>query len=200
MKHVRLVVAGILWVPAAFVLTAFLDGAALTAAQKEVVVINTPAAPVPVTGTVQIINPPAAPVPVTGTVEVVDRLHEPFLELASVSLPQGTLVDGVTFDVPEGKRLVLETLSLQISVPATQRVRAFLDVRVGNSAILSFIPVQSPGSILGTEYFIANQPFKLRKDAIPGATDEIRVRMLRDGALGSSDLLVTLHGYLVDLN
>jgi hypothetical protein len=73
----------------------------------------------------------------------------------------------VTFDIPDGKRLVMEAVPVQASVPAGQRVRVFLDVLLGIGPVLSVLPVQSPGPILGSEYYVANQPFKLRKDAMP---------------------------------
>jgi hypothetical protein len=133
-------------------------------------------------------------------VEVVnDALYVPYIRLDSASLSAGTQIGEVPFDIPDGKRLVVEAVSVQASVPAGQRVRVFLDVLEGISPVLSVLPVQSTGPILGTEYYVANQPFKLRRDAIPGSTDEIRVRVFRDSPTGEAGLLVTIHGYLVDL-
>lgn len=149
---------------------------------------------------VVVVNPPAEPVPVSGAVEVVnDARFEPYISLATTLLSAGTVLGEVTFDVPEGKRLIVETVSVQADVPTGQKVRVMLDVLVGISPTLSVVPVQSPGPFLGVEYYVANQPFKLRKDALPGATDEIRVRMIRDAPAGGAGLAVTIHGYLVDL-
>jgi hypothetical protein len=174
---------------AAVVALTLLSGSPVPAAQdKDVIVVNTPAAPVPVK--------------VTGTpaVEVVnDALYEPYIKLAGVSLSDGTLLGQVTFDIPDGKRLVIETVSVQVAVPSGQKVRVFLDVTEGLGSLLGVLPVQSPGPILGVEYFVANLPFKLRKDAIPGHTDEIVVRMGRDSSSGGASLLATIYGYLVDL-
>ena len=156
---------------------------ALAAADKDVVVVNPPGAPVPVTGAVEVVN---------------DALYMPYIKLASATLPNGTKLGEVTFDIPEGTRLVVETVSVQASVPAGQKVRVMLDVLEGISPVLSVVPVQSPGPFEGVEYYIANLPFKLRKDAMPGNTDEIRVRMSRDSMTGEGGLLVTIHGYLID--
>lgn len=174
----------VLLVSALTALSTLLAGPALAAPERDVVVVNPPTAPVPVTGAVEVVN---------------DALYQPYIRLASTSLPSGTAIGGVTFDVPEGKRLVVEAVSVQANVPAGQKVRVFLDVLEGISPILSVLPVQSPGSFQGVEYYVANLPFKLRKDAISGITDEIRVRMQRDATAGDSDLLVTIHGYLIDL-
>jgi hypothetical protein len=99
----------------------------------------------------------------------------------------------VSFDIPDGKRLVVETVSVQADVPAGQKVRVMLDVLEGISPVLSVMPVQSPGPFLGVEYYVANLPFKLRKDAMPGTTDEIRVRMIRDSSAGDAGLAATIH-------
>jgi hypothetical protein len=154
----------------------------LAASEKDVIVVNTPAAPVPVTGVVEVMN---------------DALYQPYIRLASVFLTGGTTRE-VSFDIPDGKRLVVETVSVQADVPAGQKVHVMLDVLEGISPVLSVVPVQSPGPFLGVEYYVANLPFKLRKDAMPGTTDEIRVRMIRDSSAGDAGLAATIHGYLVD--
>ena len=163
MRLTRKTLIGMGLVTAVVALT-LLSGSPVLAAQpdKDVIVVNTPAQPVPVTGTVKVTG--------TSAVEVVnDALNEPYIKLASVSLSDGTLLGQVTFDIPDGKRLVIETVSVQAAVPSGQKVRVFLDVTEGIGSLLGVLPVQSPGPILGVEYFVANLPFKLRKDAIPGA-------------------------------
>jgi len=192
MRLTRKILIGMGLVAAVVALTVLSGSPVLAAQDKDVIVVNTPAAPVPVTGTVAVKGTP--------TVEVVnDALYEPYIKLAGVSLSDGTLLGQVTFDVPDGKRLVIETVSVQAAVPSGQKVRVFLDVTEGIGSLLGVVPVQSPGPILGVEYFVANLPFKLRKDAIPGHTDEIVVRMGRDSSVGDAGLLATIYGYLVDL-
>src|SRR5262245_20612929 len=84
-----------------------------------------------------VVNPPAKPVPVTGAVEVVnDALYVPYIRLGSANLAVGSQIGEVMFDIPDGKRLVVEAVSVQASVPAGQRVRVFLDVLDGISPIL----------------------------------------------------------------
>jgi hypothetical protein len=80
-------------------------------------------------------------------------------------------------------------------------VRISLDSQVApsiNKYVIGVLTVQSPGPILGSEYYIANQPFKLRQDWFLGSNDEILVRMLRDSSVGDASLLVTVYGYLVN--
>ena len=60
-----------------------------------------------------------------------DALYEPYIKLAFFSLLDGTLLGEVDIDVPDGKRLVLETVSVQVGVPSGQKVRVFLEHRGG---------------------------------------------------------------------
>jgi hypothetical protein len=130
-------------------------------------------------------------VPVTGVVEVLnDSLYQPFIREASASFPAD--VGGVDVDIPNGKRLIVETLAVQVRVPAGQKVRVFLQIRDGITPILGVVPVQSPGPFLGAEYYIGNHPFKLCADAVNGLTNEISISMARDLLAGNAHLLVTV--------
>lgn len=188
MRLTRKALIGIGLVTAVVALTLLSGSPALAAQDKDVIVVNTPAAPVPVKVTG------------TPTVEVVnDALYEPYIKTAATFIGDGTILADVAFDIPDGKRLILETVSVQADVPSGQKVRVFLDVTLGLGSLIGFLPVQSPGPILGVEYYVANQPLKLRKDAVPGHTDEIVVRMIRDSSSGDASLGATIYGYLVDL-
>jgi len=174
-------------VTAVVALTLLSGSPVLSAPDKDVTVVNTPANPVPVTGSVEVVN---------------DTLYQPYIQLSSFDITEGNLLGEVLFDVPDGKRLILETLSVQVAVPEGQKVRVTLNAQVKPASpdkyFLGFVPVQSPGPILGVEYHIANQPFKLRQDWFSGSNSEITVNVLRDSSIGRATLLVTLYGYLVD--
>ena len=157
----------------------------LAASSKDVIVANTPGEPVPVTGSVEVVN---------------DSLYQPYIKTAAIVDSPNTQLQ-VAFDVPDGKRLILETVVVQADVPSGQKVRVSLDSQVNpviNAYVIGWLPVQSPGPILGVDYYIANQPFKLRQDWFSGSTAEIVVRMSRDSSSGLAGLLVTVYGYLVD--
>ena len=158
----------------------------LAASNKDVIVTNTSADPVPVTGSVEVVN---------------DALYEPYIKTASFELANGVRLGEVAFDVPNGKRLILETVAVQADVPSGQKVRVSLQAQVApaiNPYVIAFMPVQSPGPILGVDYYVANQPFKLRQDWFSGSNAEIKVSVLRDTSTGTAGLLVTVFGYLVD--
>lgn len=195
MKLTKKTLIGMGLIAAVVALTLLSVSPVLAAQDKDVIVVNTPAKPVPVTGTVAVTGTP--------TVEVVnDALYEPYIKTAVVSIGDGTALGEVAFDVPDGKRLILETVAVQAAVPSGQKVRVSLQAQVApsfNPYVLGFLPVQSPGPILGYEYYIANQPFKLRQNPMIGSNAEIKVSMLRDSSSGDATLLATIYGYLVDL-
>jgi hypothetical protein len=188
MKLTKKILVGMGLVAAVGALTLLSGSPVLAAQDKDVIVVNTQANPVPVAGSVEVLN---------------DALYQPYIQLnTSFDIPEGDLLGEVLFDVPDGKRLILETVSVQAAVPEGQKVRVVLDAQVKqtspNKYFLGFLPVQSPGPILGVEYYIANQPFKLRQDWFSGSNSEIIVRMSRDSSSGTATLFVTLYGYLVD--
>ena len=170
----------------AIVALTFLSGKpVLAASTKDVIVANTPAEPVPVTGEVEVLN---------------DSLYQPYIKTGAFFLANGVSLAELPFDVPDGKRLILETVAVQANVQPGQKVRISLDSQVApaiNKYVIGVLPVQL-GAIIGSEYYIANQPFKLRQDWFSGSHDEILVRMLRDSSAGDASLLVTIYGYLVD--
>jgi hypothetical protein len=174
-------------VTAVVALTLLSGSPVLAASTKDVIVANTPAEPVPVTGTVEVVN---------------DALYEPYIKTASVfDLDGGDVQFQVAFDVPDGKRLILETVVVQANVQSGQKVRVSLDSQVNpaiNKYVIGFLPVRDPVPFLGTDYYVVNQPFKLRQDWFLGSTDEIIIRMSRDSSSGEASLLVTVYGYLVD--
>jgi hypothetical protein len=181
MRLVKRTLTGMALVAAVGALPLLSGSPALAAPDKDVVVVNTPAAPVPVTGAVEVVN---------------DALHAPYIRLAFRSSrrePRRRSIRHPGRQAP-GRRSRVRSGQRRLA-----RECVFLDVLEGISPVLSVLPVQSTGPILGSEYYVANQPFKLRKDAMPGNTDEIRVRVFRDSPIHEADLLVTIHGYLVDL-
>ena len=185
MRLTKKTLIGMGLVTAVVTLTLVSGSPVLAASTKDVIVANTPGEPVPVTGTVEVVN---------------DALYQPYIKTAAIVDSLDTQLQ-VAFDVPNGKRLILETVVVQASVPSPQKVRVSLDSQINpaiNAYVIGWLPVQSPGPILGVEYYIANQPFKLRQDWFQNSTAEIIVRMSRDSSDGSASLLVTVYGYLVD--
>src|SRR5204863_8794717 len=99
-----------------------LVAATALSADKDVVVVNTPAQPVPTTVqgnvNVNIKNTPASPVPVKN---VFDPAQAPFADLKSVDFADGETQKDTFFDpVPLGKRLVIETVTARAQAKTGQ--------------------------------------------------------------------------------
>ncbi|MFL6157935.1 MAG: hypothetical protein ACJ72D_17725 [Marmoricola sp.] len=93
--------------------------AATKSAISNVFITNTAAHPVPVSGSLAVTNGPANPVPISGQVNVADD-RQPFQTRVFYHLDDGQYFDETSFDVPAGKRLVVEFISAEARVPTGQ--------------------------------------------------------------------------------
>ena len=132
----------------------------------------------------------------TPTVEVVnDALYTPYILQASAT--SSATLTTVTFNVPVGKRLIVETVSAQVDPGSQQEVRLTYNVKLTDGPfglMLGFLQVQPTGPT--SFYYVANQPLKMRVDHVSG--EEITFSATH-ALSGSCSLIVTLYGYLVDL-
>jgi len=133
------------------------------------------------------------PVAIEGVVQVLnDTLYEPYVVYQTT---EGS-VDSPTvyFDIPDGKRLIIETIAYQASLPAGTSNRMFLQPLIGTSRPLIPLVIQDRVDA-GGYYLVANIPFKIRIDSVEGSTQEV---MIRRGVGGDGTLGATICGYLVD--
>jgi hypothetical protein len=139
----------------------------------------------------------AEPVEIHGVVETLnDLLHQPYMVRGSDSLDSGAAPDSlvVDFDIPDGKRLIVETVTFQARAANGEESRLFLEPQTpqGNR-LLTYLSVQS----IIDGYMVSTLPVKLRIDAIEGSTSEVRIRL--GNTPGPASLGASLFGYLVDL-
>ena len=145
--------------------------------------------PITIDGAVTI----AEPVAIEGVVQVLnDTLYEPYVgyETTEGSVDSPT----VYFDIPDGKRLIIEMIAYQASLPAGTSNRMFLQPLIGTNRPLIPLVIQDRVDA-GGYYLVANIPFKMRIDSVEGSTQEI---MIRRGVGGAGTLGATICGYLVD--
>ncbi|MGH7287441.1 MAG: hypothetical protein ACREI8_05415 [Myxococcota bacterium] len=161
---------------------------------KPVLVVNSPAEPVPVDGTVSV----EGPVTVT---DADNPAFQPFQNEELFSIPAGSLGDDESFTVPSGKRLVIEFVSFKLVVPTGQKP-TFNWVRINGStgSVDFFFPltVQATGDLIGgvnSDIFIGSSETRLYAD--PGSTVGLSVRRDADVSTGSAS--VSVSGHLVDL-
>lgn len=133
------------------------------------------------------------PVAIEGVVQVLnDTLYEPYL-VAQITV-EANDSPTVYFDIPDGKRLIVETIAYQASLPAGTSNRMFLHPLIGTSRLLIPLLIQDRVEA-GGYYLVGNIPFKMRIDSVEGSTQEI---MIRRGVGGDGTLNATISGYLVD--
>lgn len=139
----------------------------------------------------------AQPVEIYGVVETLnDLLHQPYMVRGSDTLDAGATPRSLTvdFDIPDGKRLIVETVSFQARAANGEQSRMFLEPQTSEgNRLLTYLSVQS----VIDGYMISTLPVKLRIDAIEGSTSEVRIRL--GNTPGSASLGAALFGYLVDL-
>lgn len=135
----------------------------------------------------------AEPVAVEGVVQVLnDTLYEPYVGYQTTEGSGESPT--VYFDIPDGKRLIIEMIAYQASLPAGTSNRMFLQPLIGTNRPLIPLVIQDRVDA-GGYYLVANIPFKMRVDSVAGSTQEI---MIRRGVGGVGTLGATICGYLVD--
>jgi hypothetical protein len=101
------------------------------------------------------------------------------------------------FEVPAGKRLVIETVTLEATVPSGQIVGARLGAFLNNRWIERALALRSQ-SLGGLESFVGTHPIRVRVDALgPGSLPEVGITLARRAADGEATVLATVDGYLV---
>ncbi len=186
---------------------------------KDVLVVNTAAQPIPVTGSVGItgtanVNVANSPtvkaqqsgpwtVGISGTANVqvissvsnpvyvrdVNNALQPFTQEFDLAVASNALTAVSSFTVPAGRRLVIENVSAEAHVPSGQHARFFVDESIGH-----VIPTAFQGSLGGQDALAVNAAVKFYFD--PGT---VFVQVVRDQSGGTGNAFVTLDGYFVTI-
>jgi hypothetical protein len=166
----------------------------LLAADKDVVVVNTAAQPVPtsVQGTVN------ASVQGTVSVKSVDQpALQPFADIKSLSLDDGEAQGFIDFDpVPAGKRLVIETVTARAQAAAGQIWDVHLFVKTSGVSIAHTLEMSTFQTVGYIDIRTATLPVRLYADA----GSQVRVfghRQVDNTGLAGVD--VTLSGHYVNV-
>ena len=160
---------------------------------KPVLIVNTPARPVPVTGQVGV----TGEVVVSNVLHVVEAARQPFGRSEQFTIEDGAalgFVDIVT--VPAGKQLVVTHASINLAEGA--RV-GFKVQAVGNGVVFaahSLVPMPSgPVAIGGPNNIVASQSLNM----IVPAGVELFCSAVRDDIAGDAVGRCSISGYFVDV-
>ncbi|MBI3912212.1 MAG: hypothetical protein HY320_14940 [Armatimonadetes bacterium] len=155
---------------------------------------------------VLVVNPPSSPVPVTigssaaspvVVLNVEELAREPFQSAKAFLLPVGTFSEATeAFAVPAGKRLIITHISAAFELPAGQRPLWEVTIISGTVGAAHFLPAQFQSSGAGAKnVFVASEDLEVRAD--PGTS--VGVFFGRDDDAGAADGVVSIAGYLVDV-
>jgi hypothetical protein len=158
-------------------------------ATQPVTVMNTSASPVPVTGTVNVGNLPATQA-VTGTVNIGNDDPQPFETEADGRLD--TEFPAVTFQVPAGKRLLVDYITVDISAYAgTVDPSGEITGVYGGNFVRFFEHLDAAPASFGTSYGAQHQ---VRMSFDPGSTVQFDVHRTS----GSDGVMFfNVHGELI---
>ena len=151
-------------------------------AQQNVVVKNEIAEPVPV----QIVND--------------FRAQNAFQECLEQDLQPAfdVLFD---FDIPDGKRLVIELVTAQVLVPAGESARLRLMTHLDNVASNIDLVLTSQGQVGGQEeVLVATHALRAYADDLPAASEDFQVKVSRENEETQGYASICVSGYLVDLS
>jgi hypothetical protein len=142
------------------------------------------------------------PLPVSGTVFVRDvdnPARQPFQIGFPFTMNSGTEQVFQSITVPDGKRLVIEYVSMGSgSVPVGQHLFIILRTFVGGVGAFHYVAVTPQGRLAPpnvADTFVASQPMRVYAD--PGTT--VTIQMQRDSGYAACGPNLTVSGYLVDV-
>jgi len=145
-------------------------------ADKDVVVVNAAANPVPV-------------------YDVDNRARQPFQAEFTIDLPPGAGGENASFAVPSGKRLVIEYASARGFAPSGQSLWFSTVTHLnGEPGKTHYLIAQPQGSSGALDAFVAGQQTRIYADA-----GSHFVRADRDVAANTAVVHFTISGYMVDV-
>jgi hypothetical protein len=143
---------------------------------------------------VNVVNSSSAPVPVVN----INDAQQPIQKWLGTLQPPNTTVSQLNLlTVPQGKRLVIEFVSVHGVVPQGQRISNCKLTTITGNEIFNMYPVmtQLPDFVFGDAAFGATQTVKLYADQ----NTVVRVSFNRSGATGTGSVEASISGYLVDM-
>ena len=137
------------------------------------------------------------PVDVLGAVEVVaEPVKQPFRQTQSGPIPAGQLNDFFRFDLPAGKRVIVETVTVIATISPGATAFGWLSIDALENPGIAALTFTYQGVLHGNHVYTASSPLLLRLEA-----DKVNLRanIYRSDAAGNANVTIGIHGYLEDL-
>jgi hypothetical protein len=161
---------------------------------QDVIVINSAAQPVPVTGSVTVANVGSGRLLVR---DVDNPARQPFETNQNCSPSGGALGCQMSFTVPAGKRLVIEYASMHASIPAGEVAELAIGTTVAGTFVEHVLPLTPPSMPFAAGGLVARVGQVVRLYADPGTV--IFLNVGRSGVGTPTNFSVSISGHLVDV-
>ena len=174
-----------------------------------VTVTNTPTNPVPVTGSIGLTGNANVTVTNTGsnplavlTLNLDDSVRNAFQ--TRLVFGAGNPQTDKQFTVPTGKRLVIQSISMDVKINYPEIPEVLLELSMGGGTVVEFLPLTFAGvSRLAGGGFPEQEDYKAlhttRFLADGGTTVAVTTRPLLLGPANSTSTVINFSGYLVDM-
>ena len=144
---------------------------------------------------------PAADVNVVNTPSVRDAdnpAHQPVQAIVACLADNVLGCSEIIYTVPEGKRLVIEFVSMEAILTADQKAQLKIETTAGGANVTHNFPLTPPAVVFQGEAVVSTlaQPVRLYADA--GTSVEIKARRNNIGPAFKAFFRVSISGYLVD--
>ena len=141
------------------------------------------------------------PVTIQGVVEEInDVVQRPYVASSQATAVSGTGVSA-GFDIPVGKRLIVESLTVLAQLTSGQQPSVTMltaATTAGQPVVTADIPLTAQGQLGDQDVFKAALPLKLRVSGTSSPND-LTFILSRSSLSGSLVMRVTVFGYLVDI-
>ena len=124
---------------------------------------------------------------------------QPFLKTINFDIPAGTTQGNIPITIPDGKRLVIEYVSVRAQGPTGQKFIAQIQTNVAHTESLRgkiWLVFFYQGTFSGIDVFTASQPMHVYAE--PSTPPALFVATRTD-IIGSAFIEATISGYIVTM-
>ena len=139
--------------------------------------------------------PPKTAAPISAAVDTM----QPFLKTINFDIPAGTTQGNIPITIPDGKRLVIEYVSVRAQGPTGQKFIAQIQTNVAHTESLRgkiWLVFFYQGTFSGIDVFTASQPMHVYAE--PSTPPALFVATRTD-IIGSAFIEATISGYVVTM-
>jgi hypothetical protein len=132
----------------------------------------------------------------SGPAAMAERVAELYQEAHNATFSGASF--NFTIDVPAGKRLIVESASARVTLPAGQRARAFVSGNFPTAFGVQYLTLEFQGTFDGSDVYTTTQPVRLYIQGPAGNPGTGVFNIVRNATTGSVFAEVSIAGFLED--